>query len=84
MENSENLGFMYGQNIKNFSKFVWIAAGMHQKSQNFHRLPIWPQKNPNLSGLANQVSKNAKFVQIGLQNGNFTWIASGQCSDSIL
>jgi hypothetical protein len=40
MENSENLGFMYGQNIKNISKSVWIAAGMHQKSQDLLGLPI--------------------------------------------
>jgi hypothetical protein len=84
MENSENLGFMYRQNFKNFSKSVRIAAGMHQKSQKLLGLPIWPQKNPNLFGLANQASKNAKFVRIGLQNGNFARIASGRCSDGIL
>ena len=33
MEISENPGFMYGQNFKIFSKYVWIAAGMHRKSQ---------------------------------------------------
>jgi len=56
MENSENLSFMYGQNFKIFSKSVWIAAGMHQKSQNLLRLPIWPQKK-------------SKFVWINLRNG---------------
>jgi len=43
MEISENPGFMYGQNFKNFSKYVRIAAGIHQKSQNLLGLPIWPQ-----------------------------------------
>jgi hypothetical protein len=44
MEISKNLGFIYGQNFKNFAKYVQIAAGIHQKSQNLLGLPIWPQK----------------------------------------
>jgi hypothetical protein len=31
MKISENLGVMYGQNFKNFSKYVRITAGMHGK-----------------------------------------------------
>jgi hypothetical protein len=71
MKFSENQGFMYGQIFKIFSKYVQTASGMHQKSQNLLGLPIWPQKNPNLFRLAIQAWKNAKFHQIGLQNGNF-------------
>jgi len=65
MEISENPCFMYGQIFKNFSKNVWIGAGVHWKSQNLLGLPIRPQKMPNLFGPANQASKNAKFVRIG-------------------
>ena len=65
MKISENPCFMYGQNFKNFPKNVRIGSGMHWKNQNLLRLPIWPPKMPNLFGLANWASKNAKFVQIG-------------------
>jgi len=61
MKNSENLGFMYGQNFKNFSKSVRIAAGMHRNSQNLLRLPIWLQKFPNVFRKANQASKKARL-----------------------
>jgi hypothetical protein len=77
MEISENPGFMYGQNFKIFSKYVWIAAGMHRKSQILFGFPIRPQKNPNLFGLANQASKNANFVRIGFKNSNFARNAAG-------
>ena len=56
MEISENLGFMYGQNFKNFAKYVRIAAGIHQKSQNLLGLPIWPQKMPNSFRLATKIA----------------------------
>jgi hypothetical protein len=56
MEISENLGFMYGQNFKSFTKYVRIAAGIHQNSQNLLGLPIWPQKMPNLFGLATKMA----------------------------
>jgi hypothetical protein len=56
MEISENLGFMYGQNFKSFTKYVRIAAGIHQNIQNLLGLPIWPQKMPNLFGLATKMA----------------------------
>jgi hypothetical protein len=64
MKISENPCFMYGQNFKNFPKNVRIGAGIHQKNQNLFGLPIWPPKIPNLFGLANQASKNVKFVRL--------------------
>ena len=65
MKISENLCFMYGQNFKNILKNFQIGAGIHWKNQNLFGLPIWPPKMPNLFELANQASKNAKFVWIG-------------------
>ena len=65
MKISENPCSMYGQNFKKFPKNVRIGASMHRKNQNLFGLPIWPPKKPNLFGLANQASKNAKFVRIG-------------------
>ena len=62
MKISENPCFMYGQSFKNFPKNVRIVRW---KNQNWLGLPIWPPKMPNLFGLANQASKNAKFVRIG-------------------
>jgi len=64
MEISENLGFMYGQNFKNFSKYVRIAAGMHRKSQILFGLPIRRQKNLNLFGLTNRASKIAILLEM--------------------
>jgi len=52
MEISEKLGFIYRQIFKNFPKYVWIAAGIHPKSQNLFGLRVRPQKTPILFGLA--------------------------------
>jgi len=60
---------MYGQIFKNFPEYVRIATGIHPKSQNL-------LKNPNLFGLANQVSKNAYFVRIGPKRAEFARIDS--------
>jgi len=67
MKISQNLGVMYGQNFKIFSKYVWITAGMHVKGQILLGWPIRPQKKLNLFGPANQAFKNGNFVQIGLK-----------------
>jgi hypothetical protein len=71
MKIAENPGVMYGQNFKNFSQYVRIAAGMHGKSQNLLGWPIGPPKNLNLFGPANQASRNSNFVRIGLKKGYF-------------
>jgi hypothetical protein len=67
MEISESLGFMYRQIFKNFPEYVWIAAGIHPKSQNLFRLCIRPQKTPHLFGLANQASKNTNLFGLALK-----------------
>jgi len=48
MEISENLAYMYGQKIKNFTPNVWIAAGISPNCQFLLGLPIWPQKTPEI------------------------------------
>ena len=83
MKISKNLCFMYRQNFKNFPKNVQNGAGMRWKNQNFFGWPIWPPKMPNLFGLANHASKNAKFVWIGPKITIFAQLSTNkQCHNS--
>src|SRR6267154_4301774 len=83
MEISENLGFMYGQNFKSFTKYVRIAAGIHQNSQNLLGLPIQPQKMPNLFGLDTKMAISLGSLPDDAQTVSCKYMISSFCVNPI-